>query len=280
MIEMKWPNGAKCAVCLTFDFDAEISWRNILRRHGIERDNPVVLSQGRYGPQEGVPRILRLLNRHDVKACFFIPGVVAEEYSELTVDIAEAAHEVGHHGYTHTNPARLSPDDERDEIVRGIEILEDLTGRRPMGYRAPATDLSEHTLDLLTEFDFLYDSSMMDRDNPYIIATGQGTLIELPFKWYMDDWVHFGFNYFPPLEYQSGVSSHRKVSDIWMDEFEACYEEGLYLMVVMHPQITGVPSRAKMLERFIHRIKEQGDVWIATPSEIATVCRNAGADGG
>ena len=72
------------------------------------------------------------------------------------------------------------------------------------------------------------------------------------------------------------VSSHRKVAEIWLDEFEACYEEGLYLMVVMHPQIIGVPSRAKMLERFIHHIKEQGDVWLATPSEISAFWRNDG----
>lgn len=275
---MKWANRAKCAVCLTFDFDAEVSWRSILRRHGIERDNPVVLSQGKYGPQEGVPRILRLLKRHDVEACFYVPGIVAEQYSDLTIQIAEEGHEIGHHGYTHTNPARQSLDEEREEMIKGIRVLEELTGKRPICYRAPAADLSENTHRLLMEFDIMCDSSMMDRDSPYLINNEHGTLVELPFKWYMDDWVHFGFNYFPPLEYQSGISSHRKVLDIWLDEFEACYEEGLYLMLVMHPQITGVPSRVKMLERFIRRVKEHGDVWIATPSEIAAFCRNVGAD--
>ncbi|GAH08376.1 unnamed protein product, partial [marine sediment metagenome] len=73
-----WKDGAQCAVCLTFDFDADTSWRNILRRNNIERDNPVVLSIGEYGPRAALPRILRLLKTNDLKAGFFIPGEVAD----------------------------------------------------------------------------------------------------------------------------------------------------------------------------------------------------------
>jgi len=71
---MEWKDGAKCAVCLTFDLDADISWRNILRRNKIDRDNPVVLSLGQYGPKAALPRILRILDRHEVKAGFYIPA--------------------------------------------------------------------------------------------------------------------------------------------------------------------------------------------------------------
>ncbi|MHA2101071.1 MAG: polysaccharide deacetylase family protein, partial [Candidatus Kariarchaeaceae archaeon] len=73
---MIWKDEFKCAVCLTFDFDADISWRNILRRNDITRDNPVVLSLGKYGPRAALPRILRLLEKHNIKSGFFIPGEV------------------------------------------------------------------------------------------------------------------------------------------------------------------------------------------------------------
>ncbi len=115
---------------------------------------------------------------------------------------------------------------------------------------------------------------MMGDDLPYTVNTNSGKLVELPFKWILDDWVHFGFNYFPKLEYQSGISSHRKVYEIWSDEFDAVYEEGLYFMLVMHPQIMGVPSRAKMLEKLFIHIQSKKDVLITTPYELSQYILN------
>jgi peptidoglycan/xylan/chitin deacetylase (PgdA/CDA1 family) len=266
---MEWKDGAKCAVCLTFDLDAEISWRNILKRNKIERDNPVVLSLGQYGPKAALPRILRLLEKHEVEAGFYIPGEVAERYPDSVKAIDGHGHEIGHHGYSHRNPASLSVAEERKELEKGFAALELLIEERPRGYRAPAADMSENTYSLLAENNLLYDSTMMGDDLPYIVEVGKEKIVELPFKWILDDWAFFGFNYFPPLEYQSGIDSHRKVYEIWADEFEAVYEEGLYMMLVMHPQIMGVPSRAKMLETLITKMKTDGDVWITTPLEVA-----------
>ena len=266
---MQWKDGAKCAVCLTFDLDADISWRNILRRNRIDHDNPVVLSLGQYGPKAALPRILRLLEKHEVKAGFYVPGEVAERYPESVKVIYSFGHEIGHHGYSHRNPASLNLSEEREELEKGFTALESLIEERPQGYRAPAADMSENTYSLLTEHKLLYDSTMMGDDLPYIVEVGKEKIVELPFKWILDDWVFFGFNYFPPLEYQSGIDSHRKVYEIWADEFEAIYEEGLYMMLVMHPQIMGVPSRAKMLENLITKMKTDGDVWITTPLEVA-----------
>lgn len=266
---MNWENNTRCVVCLTFDLDAEVSWRNILRRNNIDRDNPVVLSQGTYGPKAGVPRILKLLRKMDVKAGFFIPGEVAELYPETVTSIFQDGHEIGHHGYSHKNPASCTLSEERFEIVKGIEVLERITGKKPIGYRAPAADLSENTLDLLGNNHLIYDSSMMGDDLPFKIETENSSVIELPIRWMLDDWPYFGFNYFPALEYQSGIDSHRKVYEIWSDEFDAMYDEGLYFMLAMHPQIIGVPSRAKMLETLIKYMKSKQDVWFATPTEIA-----------
>jgi peptidoglycan/xylan/chitin deacetylase (PgdA/CDA1 family) len=265
---MEWFNGAKCVVCLTFDFDADISWRNILRRHKIERNNPVVLSQGQYGAKAGVPRILKLLKRLDLNAGFFITGEVVEKYPEVTREIYSNGHEIGHHGYSHRNPASCTLSEEREELEKGFKAIEEVINTKPIGYRAPAADMSENTFNLLSEYGISYDSSMMGDDLPHLIKTDNGEVIELPIRWILDDWVYFGFNYFPPLEYQSGISSHRKVYEIWLDEFEAIYEEGLYYMLVMHPQIMGVPSRTKMLEKLILEMSSKKDVWFAIPSEI------------
>jgi peptidoglycan/xylan/chitin deacetylase (PgdA/CDA1 family) len=64
------------------------------------------------------------------------------------------------------------------------------------------------------------------------------------------------------------------VYEIWSDEFEAVYDEDLYFMLLMHPQITGVPSRARMLEKLIELMKSKKDVWFATPGELGKFCKD------
>ncbi|MFW9787417.1 MAG: polysaccharide deacetylase [Candidatus Thorarchaeota archaeon] len=266
---MEWKDGARCAVCFTFDFDADTSWRNILRRHKIEQDNPVVLSIGEYAPRAALPRILKLLKNHDVKAGFFVPGEVANKFPDSVKAIHEAGHEIGHHGYHHKNPARLSPLEENEELERGSIALETIVGYKPAGYRAPAADMSPNTYSLLIEHGMLYNSTMMNDDLPYLVEINGKRIVELPIRWMLDDWVHFGFNMFPALSYQSGISSQEKVFEIWSAEFEGVHEEGLYFMLTMHPQIMGVPSRSRMLGRLIELMKSKGDVWIATPKEVS-----------
>src|SRR3954471_14717258 len=110
-----WPNGARGAVAFTFDFDAEEVW---IGDDPENANRPGVLSQGVYGPKVAVPLILELLARHGVRASFFVPGVIVERYRPVIERIAAAGHELGLHGYTHTRPALLSRDEERDELDR------------------------------------------------------------------------------------------------------------------------------------------------------------------
>ena len=57
-----------------------------------------------YGLKRGVPRILKLLDDYDIKATFYIPGYVAENYEDMVREIVRKGHEVGHHGYMHEAP--------------------------------------------------------------------------------------------------------------------------------------------------------------------------------
>ncbi|MEM1547369.1 MAG: polysaccharide deacetylase [Candidatus Methanomethylicia archaeon] len=272
---MKWPNDAKCAVCFTFDVDAEISWRNILRRNNITRDDPVVLSLGLYCIRRGLPRILEVLRKNNIKATFFVPGKVAEIHQEQVKLIVNDGHEIAHHGYNHIVPTRLSINEEEEEFKKGIELLKVVSGAKILGYRSPGEGLSDFTLKIITKHGLLYESSMMSDDEPYIIDVDGKKLVELPWRWILDDWVYFGFNYFPPLEYRkTHPESPRKVLEIWKDEFDAIYEENLYFMIIMHPQVMGQPSRAKVLDELIKYIKSKKNVWIATAKEIASYCMN------
>src|SRR5690606_246683 len=139
-------------------------------------------SMGEFGPRVAVPRILEMLREYDVPASFYVPGWVAERWPEAVEAIATAGHEVGHHGYLHEAPASLSREEEADVLDRGCTILQDITGHRPEGYRSPSWELSEHSLALLAERGFLYDSSLMGDDAPYSVPAGEGgsMLVEIP----------------------------------------------------------------------------------------------------
>lgn len=270
---MMWKDGAKCAVCLTFDCDSDISWKNIMERTGaIEKGgdySPLVLSMGQYGPNVAIPRILRFFESQGVSGCFYVPGKLAEERPSLVKRIDEAGHEIGHHGYNHLNPSSLTYEEEIQEMERGLSALQEVIGRKPKGYRAPAFDISNDTLEILCEYGFIYESNMLAQEVPYIHEVENGEIVEIPFHWVTMDWTFFAFNFFPPLEYQSGIASQEKVYEIWSEEFLGLYDEGALFNLVMHPQAIGRPSRMRMLERVVELIKSKGDVWIATPIEIA-----------
>jgi len=186
--------------CITFDFDAMSG----LVARGLTTPTPV--SRGEFGAV-AIPRILKLLKRYDIKASFFIPGVVIGTYPKECEWILAAGHEIGHHGWTHVPPANLTPAEEEDGLIRGIETIRSLTGDAPRGYRSPSWDLSNSTVELLLRHGFLYESSMMGNDHePYRVRQGDvvtvdapmqfGTttpLIELPISWTLDDFPHFEY---------------------------------------------------------------------------------------
>lgn len=114
----KWRDGARCAVALSFDSDHET---NELREAGESIGR---LSQGQYGNRQGVPRILRVLAAHGIKASFFVPAVTALLYPDEQRRVVAEGHEVGIHGWIH----------------------ERITGVRPVGIRTPSWDFSPNTL--------------------------------------------------------------------------------------------------------------------------------------
>jgi peptidoglycan-N-acetylglucosamine deacetylase len=186
-----WPDGARCAVTLSFDVDAESSFLN----RGTEYATRLTsLSQGRYGIQRGLPRILDLLDDYDITATFFVPGYVVEQHTAAIAEIQRSGHEIGHHGYLHERPDRLQPEQERPVIEHGLEAMRLMLGIRPVGYRSPAWEITPHTLEALNACGFLYDSSCMGSDTPYIESHGGHHILELPVQWLLDDWPLFGYD--------------------------------------------------------------------------------------
>ena len=256
-----WPNGARVAVALTFDVD---NVAGALARGDLGSG---VLSRGEYGAIDGLPRILRLLDRHDVSATFFIPGVSAAMHPQMVPDIlSRKRHEIGVHGWIHENlPALNDEAEERRLLTQSIDYLTKVTGRRPVGYRAPAWEFSRFTLRQIREAGFLYDSSMMASDDPYeILLDGQPSgVIELPIEWILDDVPYFGGTAGGSLP--SGDLALR----VLQSEFDVAHEEGGLYVLTLHPHVVGHRSRVVMLDSLIAHMKSTGGVWFATLEQIA-----------
>ena len=167
-----WPNGARCAVAFSFDVDAD----SVVHINHPERVNEELhaLTYMRYDPLVAVPRLVDLFNDAGVPVSYFVPGWVIERYPAAVECIAAADNEVAHHGYLHESPNQQTEAEERRALTQGIEIIEQATGRRPVGYRAPYYGISQRTLDLLIEAQFEYDSSLFADDVPADLRQSQG----------------------------------------------------------------------------------------------------------
>jgi peptidoglycan/xylan/chitin deacetylase (PgdA/CDA1 family) len=257
-----WHHNKQCVVLLTFDFDAESLWETT-----GSHSTPTYLSRGAYGARVGVPRILSLLAKYDIRATFFVPGITAERHQAVVQEIYARGHEIGHHGYRHESPTDLTLEEEKAVLEKGFEILEKVTGERPKGYRSPAWDLSHNSIRLFQEYGFLYDSSMMADDfhlYPLTLDGQELEVIEIPVAWELDDAPHFMFNLYP---YRAGMAAPSKVYEIWAAEFEGAYADGGVFTLTTHPQIIGRYHRLQMLEKLIQHMAEHPGVWFTTCSE-------------
>jgi peptidoglycan/xylan/chitin deacetylase (PgdA/CDA1 family) len=256
-----WPNGARVAVALSFDVDNATT---SLARGALGANE---LSQGEYGAIDGLPRILRLLDKYEIPASFFIPAVSDALHPQMVRDIlSRGRHEIGVHGWIHEHLPTLNNEaEERRLLNEAIEHLTKSAGKRPVGYRAPSWMFSRYTVAQIKEAGFLYDSSLMASDDAYeILVNGKPSgMIELPIEWILDDYVYFGGTV------NGSLPSPEMVVRVFESEFDAAYDEGGLFVLTMHPHIIGHRSRAAALEKLIVHMKSKPGVWFATHEQVA-----------
>jgi len=278
---MEQASKMKINCALTFDFDAMSVWLTSYKSR-----NPSMISRGEFGAI-GVARILNMLKRYELPATFFVPGHTALAYPDLVRRMRDEGHEIAHHGWVHENPADFDESEERSNLDRGLETLHQTADVTPKGYRSPSWELSYRTIQLLLEYGFTYDSSLMGADftpyyarqndvfnhaKPYSFGPNVD-IVELPVSWLMDDFVHFEY-----VEGDAhGLSAPSKVQAIWTDEFEYAYEHvpgGLYSLT-MHPQVIGRGHRLMMLEKLIEDFSSRDGVCFTKMIDYATKWRKA-----
>jgi peptidoglycan/xylan/chitin deacetylase (PgdA/CDA1 family) len=272
--------------CMTFDFDA---MSGFIARGMV---TPTPISRGEFGVV-GVQRILDLLERYALCGTFFVPGTVIETYPAVCEAIVAGGHEVGHHGWTHVPPASLPREEEAAGLARANASIERLCGRRARGYRSPSWDLGPHTIELLLEQGFVYDSSMMGHDHsPYRARVGDdiradepcrfGTpvaLLEMPISWTLDDYPHFEFVR-TPTSVLPGLADARGVLENWVEDFLYMKESTAWgvLTYTCHPFVIGRGHRMRMLERLVVRLLHEGAAFLTVEEAAEEFLRRERAE--
>lgn len=260
-----WPNHARVAVALSFDDDNE-SW---LLAGG--QTSPTTLSAADFGAQEGLPRILALLDKYQIPSTFFIPAVSALLHPEMIPAIQKSGrHEIGVHGWIHEFPPALGSAEEEERLLnKAIDYLTKVTGKRPVGYRAPSWAFSANTLGLIRKAGFFYDSSLQSMDEPYeIVSNGEPTgLVEIAIDWTLTETPYLGRG--------GTMPSPAELFRLFREEFDGAYEHRTMFVLTLHPHVTGHRAPMKHLEALIKYMKSKPGVWFATTEQIARYVKQA-----
>jgi peptidoglycan/xylan/chitin deacetylase (PgdA/CDA1 family) len=264
-------------VCLTFDFD---TMSGFIAR-GMTTPTP--LSRGEFGALAS-RRILAFLQARAIPTTWFVPGFTIESYPRECAAVVAGGHEIAHHSWAHIPPAGMTREEEEADLVRANEAIVRLTGRKARGYRSPAWDLSEHTIDLLIAHGFAYDSSMMGGDYlPYRARRGdvaelgkpyqfgvETELIEMPISWSLDDHPHFEFIRTREAVLAS-LQPARAVMGNWLDEFRYMKKEVDWgvLTYTMHPYVIGRGYRMLAFEELVAKLGDEGAVFMTMEAAAA-----------
>ena len=271
------------------DVDAVAGW---LGSYGGE-DSPDDISRGLFAGEVGSMRLLKLFERFGIKTTWFIPGHSIETFPKQMKAVVDAGHEVGIHGYSHENPIEMTPEQEEAVLDKCIDLVTQLSGKRPTGYVAPWWEFSQVSNELLLKKGIKYDHSLMHKDfEPYYVRVGDSwtkinyaaqphewmkplvrgyetDLIEIPASWYLDD--------LPPMMFiKKAPNSHgfvnpHDIEQMWREQFDWVYREMDYAVfpITIHPDVSGRPQVLMMLERLYNHLIRHPGVKFVTMNEIA-----------
>lgn len=287
----------RARIALSFDFDALSAFIGT----SDHPDNTLSdYSTGVFSGLVGARRLLHVLKKYNIadKVTWFIPGHTMETFPTTVAEIVASGAEIGLHGYAHEGATQLTPTQERDVLIKCMDVSQKLTGKKVAGYRAPMYQIRESTVSLLREFGFLYDSSLSHHDSqPYFTpcdaaperidyskpasswlrpsavttelhvapAAGIHPLVEIPTGWNNEDMM--AMQYFPHLVNTQGQVDARVVEQRWKDMFlwlwqnaEVDREDGTFVFpLLMHPDTSGLLHVIGMVERFVKWLCDWGD---------------------
>ncbi len=222
----------------------------------------------RYGANEGIPRMLRLWKKHDIKVTSHVVGEAAMAYPELAKAIAAGGHEIAAHGVSWSNQWNLSHDDEKSFVKQGVDVVEKITGQRAVGYNCNWLRRSPHTLKVLQDLDFLYHIDDVSRDEPFLTSVRGKDFVVMPYTLRNNDIVLIEGKKWSPDQFQAQLRA----------EFEQLYTEAAdqrrMMSISLHDRIGGTPAVVSVLDQFLTFAKQQPGVIFLRKDEIAKLVKS------
>ena len=180
------PSEGRLVVSVDYD-----GWSSLLNYYSVKHSPS--LADSMVKEEDGVTLLLDVFAKHDVNATFFVPGEIVERHPDKVKEISKEGHEVGCHGLIHTkNECLLSKTKQEESIKKSTQLIEDVTGTRPSGFRAPCLRANQTTLEVLRDLGYIYDSSFLPmflpgaygslsfKFKPYFPLPGRDDFLEIP----------------------------------------------------------------------------------------------------
>ena len=270
--QVVWPGEKRLAVSIVVNYEegSEHSYPVDKMVEGVGEFLPVDVrardvgneSAYEYGSRVAIWRVLDTFAKYGAKATFFATAEALQRNPRAGRAIVGGGHEVCDHGLRWTEHYRYTLAQEKKAIRQSVKIIEELTGKKPVGFYA--REPSVNTLKILEEMDnFIYDSDAYNDDLPYRHG-GDGILI-LPYAADAND-----FHFMAPMH---RFANSNDFLVYLKDSFDVLHEEAAssskMMSVGLHNRIIGRPGRIVALRRFLEYIGSFEDVWIATREQIA-----------
>lgn len=235
-----------------------------------EEDKPslTMRTTTKYEFEIGFPRILEVLDEHDITTTIVPNTVGVERYPEVIKDAFDRGHEICAHGYSEgTPPTLMSREEQREEIQRNIDIIEDVIGERPRGWVSPGADCNEDTVELLAEAGFTWHGDLHDDELPYFIDVGNHTLVEIPFRLVgMVNDLAINTSWDTRISFDEALRYLKS-------SFDAAYRESarrpLQFRYAVHPFVSGWSDFAHLYSEFLTYMQGYDDVWITSYGDLA-----------
>ena len=267
MNKIFWPSGEQLVISISMQFEAGAQDKNAEGPFPpMEKGYPDTITPTwyDYGMNEGIPRLLRLWRKHNIKVTSHMVGRAAELHPQLAKQVADEGHEISGHGQTWTPQYSMSPVEERASYVASIETLQRITGQRPLGFNAFWMRHSTQTLNILQDLGFIYHIDDLSRDEPSIIPVGNKPFAVVPYTLRNNDIGRFGGN--------TAMTAAAFLQEL-KDEFDMLYQEGStqrrMMSISVHDRIGGAPGLVTALDKFIQYAKGHASVGFMRKDAIA-----------
>ncbi|MEH6523526.1 polysaccharide deacetylase family protein [Sulfitobacter sp.] len=261
-----WPNNAQLVISISTQFEAGAQ--------GADAEGPfppmepglvdtITPTWYEYGMNEGIPRLLDLWDKHDVKVTSHMVGEAVERRPDLAKELVQRGHEAAAHGYNWTPQFAMTPDEERESYEKNIEVLERITGQRPVGFNAFWMRQTRATLEILQDLGFEYHTDDLGRDEPATMPVRGKPFMVVPYTLRCNDIARFS------SQGMTGAGFEQELKA----EFDVLYAEGAdrrrMMSISTHDRIGGAPGVVNALDRFLTYAKGHDGVAFMRKDEIA-----------